>query len=731
MDIKKYFRSSIGNKILMLLAVSVLPMLLILYLLVLPIVEENYLDSRKKELKSVVESAYSIMDIYNKKAQNGTVTLEEAKQQAIDDINKLRYSAKEYYFVYNLNGVVMALGSAPEKRGENRYDIEDNMGNKFVKEMINVCKKDGEGFVTYYYPKLGETKPSPKLSYVKQFDEWNCFIGSGLYVDDIEASINNFKEDISWPVLAAVIFAVLLGVFFSKKISAPLKRIADESNKIAAGNYSQTFDEKDIKRKDEVGQLAKALSTMVESITHKVFWYEQILDNIPLPISVTDKNMNWTFINRAVEELANVKRETVLGKHCSNWDSEICKTKNCGVQRLNEGFKDTYFEQYGKNIKIDTSYLKDAGNNIIGHIEVLQDITELKSMENYLTESTNKMVLVMDKFSDGDLNVSLNAEKDDDVGKLFKGFNKAVLNTRNLISRVYEAVQTAAGTSNEISASTEEMAAGAQEQSAQTNEVATAVEQMTKTIIETTRNATAAADNAKKAGEIADEGGKVVQRTVEGIKKIAEVVLKSSETVKQLGQNSDQIGEIIQVIDDIADQTNLLALNAAIEAARAGEQGRGFAVVADEVRKLAERTTKATKEIADMIKKIQKDTAEAVDSMNKGTEEVEKGKVLANRAGESLEQIIHATVKVVDDITQVATASEEQSSTAEQISKSIEAINNVTNETASGIQQVARSAENLNSLTDNLQNLVSRFKIEVNKQEPGYAIRQNGKLVEA
>lgn len=164
---------------------------------------------------------------------------------------------------------------------------------------------------------------------------------------------------------------------------------------------------------------------------------------------------------------------------------------------------------------------------------------------------------------------------------------------------------------------------------------------------------------------------------------------------------------------------------------QAGEQGRGFAVVADEVRKLAERTTKATKEIAVMIKQIQKDTSDAVTSMSKGTEEVEKGKDLANRAGISLKEIIDATVKVVDDIAQVATASEEQSSTAEQISKSVESISNVTNETAQGIQQVARSAEDLNKLTDNLQELVGQFKVEEQGSASGYHVRQNGKLVKA
>ena len=187
------------------------------------------------------------------------------------------------------------------------------------------------------------------------------------------------------------------------------------------------------------------------------------------------------------------------------------------------------------------------------------------------------------------------------------------------------------------------------------------------------------------------------------------------------------------MIEDIADQTNLLALNAAIEAARAGEQGRGFAVVADEVRKLAERTTKATKEITSMISQIQKDTTGAVNSMEEGTKEVESGKKLADEAGKALKDIITATDKVLDIVNTVAAASEEQSSAAEQISHNIEAINSVTQESTTGIQQIAKASEDLSRLTSTLQGQISKFKIrEADSQntQTGYYVRQNGKLIE-
>ncbi len=311
----------------------------------------------------------------------------------------------------------------------------------------------------------------------------------------------------------------------------------------------------------------------------------------------------------------------------------------------------------------------------------------------------------------GDLTVEVTQTSNDEVGHLAASFKRMIENLRDIIGQVGEASSSVASASSEISSSTEQMAAGAQEQTSQANEVASAVEEMTKTILENSKNANDTAGTAKKARAAAEQGGKAVEDTVVGMKRIAEVVNKSAETVKTLGKSSDQIGEIVSVIDDIADQTNLLALNAAIEAARAGEQGRGFAVVADEVRKLAERTTKATKEIAGMIKTIQVETTGAVSSMEEGTKQVDEGIKLADKAGTSLHEIVELIQTLTDMVTQIAAASEQQSQASDQISKNVEGISAVTGETASGTQQIARAAEDLNGLTENLQRLVERFKL--------------------
>lgn len=311
----------------------------------------------------------------------------------------------------------------------------------------------------------------------------------------------------------------------------------------------------------------------------------------------------------------------------------------------------------------------------------------------------------------GNLNVSVAHRSDDEVGELTDSFDQMLSNIRDLMTQVREATAAVASASSQISSSTEELASGSQEQSTQTSEVAAAIEQMTRTLEQGSAGIMQAAQNAQQAGSDAQQGGRKVNDTIVGMRRISDVVNLSAQQVKVLGTSSDKIGEIIGVIDDIADQTNLLALNAAIEAARAGEQGRGFAVVADEVRKLAERTSKATKEIAVMIRQIQTDTGNAVRSMQQGTEEVGAGIALAEEAGDVLRNIVTNAHAVATMIQQIASTSQEQTSAAGQISRNVDAISIVTQESAGSTQQIAGTAEDLNRLTENLQQLIDRFDV--------------------
>ncbi len=722
---------SLKGKILGLLALSLIPMIMMILFYLLPVYEGRLYAEKEKATKNAVEIAASVLSEFGSKENEGILTQSEAQKQALAVIKDMRYDGNEYFWINDMSPKMIMHPYKPELDGKDLSQNQDPNGKHLFVEMVNVCKKNGSGSVEYMWPKAGSDVPQPKISYVKLYKNWGWIIGSGIYVDDVEKEISALKiKMIIAPTLIAF-FILILGFILSKKLAKPIISLRDAADKVTSGDYNVIVD---IETNDEIGRLGQSFNKM----TGKLVQQYSDIHGIPAVVMSIDKDFNINYVNKMAGDFLGKDPQSLIGLKCyDQFKTDQCKTENCtcfkAMKNNNFYTAETFAAPGGQKIPIQYTGRPtyDRQGNINGAIELVIDITNIKEQEKYLNENAKVLLAEMDKFAEGDLTAALEAKSSNDVtGRLFNGFNKVVNNIREIIQSVAEAVQATANASNQISSSTEEMASGVQEQSQQTTEVAGAVEEMTKTILETSRNSSAASDAAKNAGNIAKEGGRVVSKTIDGMIRIAEVVKKSADTVQALGSSSDQIGEIIQVIDDIADQTNLLALNAAIEAARAGEQGRGFAVVADEVRKLAERTTKATKEIATMIKQIQKDTNDAVVSMKEGTSEVEKGKELADKAGNSLSQIINGAENVVDISIQVAAASEEQSSTAEQISKSILAINNVTNQSSTGIQQIAKAAEDLNRLTTNLEMLISKFNIGKNNIKSHMGVEQNGKLIE-
>ena len=314
------------------------------------------------------------------------------------------------------------------------------------------------------------------------------------------------------------------------------------------------------------------------------------------------------------------------------------------------------------------------------------------------------------RIADGDLTVNVELRSDkDEVGNSFQTMVKSL---SDMVRELGENERGLVSASTEIASSAELMSKGARTQADQVVQVSAAIEEMTANIVESSKNATDATEAAKGAASTATSGGQVVHGSIKAMQQIADTVRKAADAIVKLASSADQIGEIINVIDDIADQTNLLALNAAIEAARAGEQGRGFAVVADEVRKLAERTGKATGEITQTIKGIQRETEEAVDSMEAGIQVVDKGRELVDKAGSSLNEIVTMAQRVTEMIQQMATSAQEQSGASEQISKNIEHISGITKETATGAEQSSAAAEELSRQAESLRVMVEKYKID-------------------
>lgn len=511
--------------------------------------------------------------------------------------------------------------------------------------------------------------------------------------DEIYSSSRTFMM---LSLLVAVGAGLGIGIYFSKIIGNPLKKTTEMILELGKGHLTKRLK---INTNDEIGIMAASLDQLAEDLQlYLVGSMKRISEgdfNFEIPQSDNESEIS-PVINQTTKTLKLLKSETdSLTRYAL--DGQLSQRGNITL------FKGGYQE------------IIHGMNNILDAV-----ILPIKDGAR-----------ILDIYSTGDLSQRVSANYKGDHQLIKNSINKLGDSFSTILGDVSEAISATASASSQISSSSEEMAAGSQEQSSQTSEIASSVEEMTKTIMDTTKNSAKASEAAANSGKIAKEGGIVVGETIQGMNRVAKSVKKSAETVQALGKSSNEIGEIIQVIDDIADQTNLLALNAAIEAARAGEQGRGFAVVADEVRKLAERTTKATKEIASMIKQIQRDTEEAVITMDQGTIEVDKGIELADKAGLSLKQIINGAQEVVDLSTQVAAASEEQSATAEEISKNIEAISSVTQQSSAGVQQIARAAEDLNRLTDNLQNIVAKFKIgnDITIEKSKLAVRSNGHII--
>ncbi|MEE9679125.1 methyl-accepting chemotaxis protein [Pseudomonas moraviensis] len=328
-----------------------------------------------------------------------------------------------------------------------------------------------------------------------------------------------------------------------------------------------------------------------------------------------------------------------------------------------------------------------------------------------ITRPLQDTLAVVERIASGDLTQNVTVTRRDELGVLQQGIARMGVTLRDLISGIRDGVTQIASAAEELSAVTEQTSAGVNSQKVETDQVATAMHEMTATVQEVARNAEEASQAAAAADGEAREGDKVVNEAIAQIERLASEVVRSTEAMSVLQQESDKIGSVMDVIKAVAEQTNLLALNAAIEAARAGEAGRGFAVVADEVRGLAQRTQKSTEEIEGLVAGLQNGTQQVSAVMNNSRALTDSSVALTRKAGASLENITRTVSNIQSMNQQIAAAAEQQSAVAEEISRSIINVRDVSEQTAAASDETAASSVELARLGGQLQQMVSHFRV--------------------
>jgi methyl-accepting chemotaxis protein len=522
--------------------------LCVLVIVVLMGERSQLLADRQEKIRNLVEVAQATVSLYEKQAREGKISADEAKRLAIDSVRSMRYDKTEYFWINDLNAVIVMHPIKPELDGKDLSDFKDKNGKRIFVEFSNMVKANGSGFVDYVWPKAGFKEEVPKISYVKGTESWGWVIGSGIYVDDVDALFRqNALKLLGWVLLIGGFIAVSL--------------------------------------------------TLV-----------------------------------------------------------------------------------GRNV------IKTIGGDPQDALHVTRRITA------------------------GDLSTDVICASGD-TRSVLAGMKEMQQTLRQMIDEIVHGAEQLSTASDQLLIASEEVARRSRQQSESASSMAAAVEEMTVSIDQVAENAREAHSISVQAGDLSGKGSQIIQNAASEMNKISEAVQSSSAIIEDLGRQSDQITSIVKTIREIADQTNLLALNAAIEAARAGEQGRGFAVVADEVRKLAERTSRSTTEIASMVEKIQKGTRDAVGSMDAGVKQAGKGVDLAGQAGTSITEIREGALRVMQVVNNISDSIREQGAASNDIAKSIENIAQMSEESASAVQDTADAARHLQKLSSTLHSSVSRFKL--------------------
>lgn len=470
--------------------------------------------------------------------------------------------------------------------------------------------------------------------------------------------------------IGIAVLCAIIGCICIARCVAPINKIADYCQKRAKGEKASL----DAEACGAMAPLARDVKGIEQRAEDREQWYVGILDALPWAVAVTDMDMNWTFCNAASLKSMNRKSlDEILGVHCSAKKGNICNTPQCGIEQLRKGNNRVINHMpNGKTMQIILAFLQDKTGKRIGHVEVGEDITERIVLEE----------------------------------KAKKAESEA---RAQMVARLEGVVATIDNGAEALNNSLDEVRNQAHEAAARLSEAATAMNEMNSTVLEVASNAEGAADAASSVQTQAQEGNSLVLHTVDSLRTLRSLSVSLKTDMEGLDKQAKDIGTVLTLIRDIADQTNLLALNAAIEAARAGEAGRGFAVVADEVRKLAEKTMSATRDVETAIESIQEGTYKSSATMDRAVNAIEETSHAGEESGRALEKISRLAEDSSMRVSAIAAAATEQSAASEEINRSITEVNHLSAEIArvmaESVERTSAMAKDAHVLTDILENV--------------------------
>ncbi len=535
------------SKRLWLIPVLAIAMLFILGLLMIQQVRTDLYKGKQVMTQNIVETANGILSHYQQLEANGSLSTAEAQKAAMDQIRLLRYGQDDYFWINDMKPTMLMHPMKPELDGQDLSKTKDPNGKELFNEMVRVAQRQGAGLVGYQWAKPGEVDPVPKISYVELFKPWGWIIGTGIYVDDVEAEFQRYVVRFS---IIGLVIASLMAVL---------------------------------------------VAILIRSITKP---------------------------------------------------------------------------------------LRDS----------------MQAMANIAS-------------GEADLTRSLDVSGNDELTTLSRDFNSFTQKLRTVITQLFETSGSLDQSSNALGGLAGQAHKQSQQQAQQMELVATAINEVTYAVQEVAKNAEHASNEVNDAEKQADLGQRNIDASLQQIDQLSTTINEAVGVIQSLAEETTQIGSVLEVIGSIAEQTNLLALNAAIEAARAGEQGRGFAVVADEVRLLAQRTQTSTAEIHTMIERLQKNSGAAVTVIMNSSRASQATVEQASQAGESLGQIAQALRNLSGLNASIASATLQQSHVVEDINQNVTQAAGLAQESTLAAEQSSAAGKQLGNLAEQLNRLLKQFKV--------------------